>query len=267
MPSPVEAFEPQFMRLALVEVVLLAVAAGLLGAFVVLRRLAFFTHAAGNATFPGLVAAEAAGVNAQLAALALALGYAGGVERAGRDGRQASDPLTALLLVAALAAGAVLASDVLESGAGVDRLLFGTLIGLGGSDLAAAALVALLAAIATAALGRSWVAAEFDAEAHRAQAAPRGDAVLLALLAAAVVSALPAVGALLVASMLVVPAATARLLTRSVPALVAAATALAVGTGMVGLYAAYWLDAPPGPAIALLAAALYAAVAIVRRVA
>src|SRR5215204_3688854 len=114
------------MREALAEVLLLGVAGGLLSAWIVLRRLAFFTHAAGSATFPGLVAADASGVSPTLAGVAVALGYAGGVQRAGRSGAlgSARDAAprehgegTALLLVAALATGVILASDVFESGA------------------------------------------------------------------------------------------------------------------------------------------------------
>ena len=104
-----------FLREALLELVLLAVTGGVLGAWVVLRRLAFFTHAAGSATFPGLVVADASGVSATLAGLAVALGYAGGVQRAGGAGREHGEG-TALLLVAALATGVILASDVFESG-------------------------------------------------------------------------------------------------------------------------------------------------------
>src|SRR5215208_563713 len=133
---------------------LLAAAGGLLSAWVVLRRLAFFSHAVGSATFPGLVVADASGFSPLLAGLAVGLGYAGGVERAGRAGREPSEA-TALLLVAALGAGVVLASDVFRSGAAVDRLLFGTLLALGPADLALAGATVALAAIATVALGRS----------------------------------------------------------------------------------------------------------------
>src|SRR5687767_5075197 len=116
MPSPLDIAELPFLREALAEVVLLAAAGGLLSAWIVLRRLAFFSHAVGSATFPGLVAADATGVSPIAAGLAMALGYAGGVERAGRAGREPTEA-TALLLVAALAGGVVLASDVFESGA------------------------------------------------------------------------------------------------------------------------------------------------------
>src|SRR3954466_9885709 len=100
------------MRTALLELALLAVAGGLLGTWVVLRRLAFFSHAVGTATFPGLVIAEASGVRAHGAGLVAALLYAGGVERAGRAERAPGDAAVGVLLVATLATGVVLASDV-----------------------------------------------------------------------------------------------------------------------------------------------------------
>src|SRR3954462_15375651 len=103
------------MRTAVIELVLLAVAGGLLGAWVVLRRLAFFSHAVGGATFPGLVVADATGLRPITTAAAVALAYAGGVHKAGaKTGARAADAVTGLLLVAALAIGVVLASDVFE---------------------------------------------------------------------------------------------------------------------------------------------------------
>src|SRR3954453_21876366 len=120
MPSPADLVELPFMRTAVLELGLLAVAGGLLGAWIVLRRLAFFAHAVGTATFPGLVAASAAGISPELAGLAVGMGYAGGVGRARSD-----DATTGLLLTAALAGGVVLASDVLHSGAAGDPPLLG----------------------------------------------------------------------------------------------------------------------------------------------
>jgi ABC-type Mn2+/Zn2+ transport system permease subunit len=255
VPSPLDLAELPFLRDALVELVLLGLAGGVLGAWIVLRRLAFFSHAVGSATFPGLVAADATGVSPTLAGVAVALGYAGGVERTGRAGREPGEA-TALLLVAALAVGIVLASDVFESGAQVDRLLFGTLLGLGTADLVLSGLAAALAAVASVALGRTWAAVAFDPDGARSLGVPAGlaDFLLLALVAVAAVAAIPAVGALLVTAIYVLPAAAARLLARSVPALIGWALALALAQGLVGLYLAYWLDLPPGPPVAVLGA-------------
>src|SRR3954465_8196762 len=265
VPPPLDLVDLPFMRTATIEVLLLAVAGGLLGGWIVLRRLAFFTHSVGGATFPGLVVADATGVRPIVAALAVALAYAGGVHPAGRRaGGLAADAVTGLLLVAALAVGVILASDVFESGARVDRLLFGTLLGLDSGGVGGAAVGALLATSATFVLGPAWLASGFDREGARTLGAPVGtaDALLLALVAVAVVTALPAVGALLTTALFIVPAATVRLVVRSVPGLLIGAVALAAAEGVVGVYVALWADAPPGPAIAVLGATVYALVAV-----
>ena len=264
MPSPIDALDLPFMRTALAELTLLGVAGGLLGVWIVLRDLAFFSHAVGTATFPGLVAADAAGIAPQLGGAAVALGYAGGVQRTGGGRRETGDAATGLLLVAALALGVVLASDVAESGAGVDTLLFGSLFGLGAGDLAAGGAAAGAALAGSVMLGRAWLAGGLDPAGARALGFPaaRADAALLVLVALAVVAALPAVGALLVTALFVVPAATARLLARSVRSLLALSVGIAVAEGAGGLYLAYWIDVSPGPAVAALGATVYAAVAL-----
>jgi ABC-type Mn2+/Zn2+ transport system permease subunit len=268
VPSPLDLVDLPFMRTATAEVLLLAVAGGLLGAWIVLRRLAFFAHAVGGATFPGLVVADATGIRPIVAALAVALAYAAGVHRAGSraSGGRAADAATGLLLVAALALGVILASDVFESGARVDSLLFGTLLGLDGGDLLAAGIGAALAAVATLLLGPAWLASGFDREGARTLGAPVGaaDALLLAIVAVSVVTALPAVGALLTTALFIVPAATVRLVARTVPALLIGSVALAAAESITGIYVALWADAPPGPAIAVLGAAVYALVALAR---
>ena len=255
---------PEFLQRALLEVVLLGVAGGLLGTWVVLRRLAFFTHAASSATFPGLVVAGPWGIPAQAAALGAGLLYAGGLERLVRRRGAAPDAATGLLLVAMLALGTILASDVYPESAGADRLLFGTLLGVDDGDLVLSACVALLAVGATVALGRTWLATGFEpsSAAGLGVRPGLGDALLLGALALAVVAALPAVGALLAGTLFVVPAATARLIARDVATLRALAVVLAVGEGVGGLLLAYELDLPPGPMIAVIGAVLFLVVAV-----
>ena len=93
MPSPLDLADLPFLREALLELVLLAITGGVLGAWIVLRRLAFFSHAAGSATFPGLVAADASGVSPTIAGIAVALGYAGwGRERPATGATTARPP-------------------------------------------------------------------------------------------------------------------------------------------------------------------------------
>src|SRR4051812_5075523 len=177
MPSPAELVDLPFMRTALGELSLLAVAGGLLGAWIVLRGLAFFAHAVGSSTFPGLVVADAAGVRPLLPALAVALAYAAAVQRAGaRASGRFADAVTGGVLAAALAIGVVLAGGVFHSGARVDSLLFGSLLAIDSGALWAAAAAAAIAVAATAVLGPAWLAAGFDREGARSLGAPVGAA-------------------------------------------------------------------------------------------
>src|SRR3954447_17749748 len=104
------------MQRALLAILLLAIAGGLLGAWIVLRRLAFFSHAVGTATFPGLVVAGPWGLAPPIAALGAALAFTAGLTRVARDRRLGADAATGLLLVGFLALGSMLASDVFRSG-------------------------------------------------------------------------------------------------------------------------------------------------------
>ena len=262
MPEP---FDTPFMQRALIESLLLAGLAGVLGSWIVLRRLAFYTHGVGTAAFPGLVIAVPAGIAPQLTALASALLYAGGVEGLRRR-RLAADAATGLALVGALALGVVLASDVFETGAGVDRLLFGSLIGLSDRDLWLTAVVLAVVTVLELLLRRSWLAQGFDpATARTLGARPAlSDAVLLVAIAAAAVVALDAVGALLVTAVLVIPAATVRLVATSVGSLQAGTAALAAVEGVAGLWIAYELNVGPGPVTAVLGGAVFALVAVLR---
>ena len=132
-------FHYAFVQRGLLEVVLLSVGAGLLGTWIVLRGLAFYSHAVATAAFPGLVLADGLAFPAPLGALAAALVFAFGVERLARRRRGGYDSLTALVLVGALALGVILASDVFHSGANVETLLFGSLLLVGTRELAIAA--------------------------------------------------------------------------------------------------------------------------------
>src|ERR1700742_102430 len=117
-----------YIQRGIVEILLLAVLAGVLGTWVVLRRLPFYTHAIGTATFPGLVVAGPWGAPAQRTALVGAVGFGGVLERLQRTRRIDPDAAIGLLLVAALAVGVVLASDVYHSAASGDPVLFGSLV-------------------------------------------------------------------------------------------------------------------------------------------
>lgn len=261
-----EAFQLPFMQRAALEIALLAPLAGVLGAQIVLRHLAFFAHGVGAAAFPGLVLAGPVGIPPALAALGAGGIFTAGLERLGRRRGVALDAATALVLVLALAVGIVLASDVYESGSEVDQLLFGSLLAIGDGEIAATALALAIGLMAAWHSRRAWLATGFDAVSGpslglRVRVA---DWLLVGSIAIAVVVSLDAVGALLVSAVFVIPAATVRLFARSIPQLEVGAAGLALAEGLVGLLIAYELDVPPGAAIATLGGVTFAACLILR---
>jgi ABC-type Zn uptake system ZnuABC Zn-binding protein ZnuA/ABC-type Mn2+/Zn2+ transport system permease subunit len=239
------------------------VPAGLLGSWIVLRGLAFFSHAVGTAAFPGLVLADGLGFAAPLGAFGAALAFTAGNAALSRGRDRERDSVVALVLVGCLAAGVILASDVFGSGANIETLLFGSLLLVDGGDIALAALAAVATVAATALLGGRWLAQGFDPDAavDRSQARLL-DAVLLGLIALAITAALSVVGALLVSALFVVPAVTARLLTRRMRSWQLASIALVAAEGTAGLWLSVKTDAPPGATIACISGAVFAAVSL-----
>ena len=260
-------FALPFVQRGLLEVLVLSVGAGLIGTWVVLRGLAFYSHAVGMAAFPGLVLAGGLGFAAPIGALVSAVIFAGGLERLSRGRKSGYDSLTALVLVGMVALGVILASDVFFSGSDVDTLLFGSLLVIGGEDVLFAAAASAAAFVASYYFGRAWLATGFDPQTARSlglrSAVP--DAVLLLLIALVGTAALSAVGAILVTTLLVVPAATARLFTRRVLAWQLASVALVAAEGVPGLWLSVQTNAPPGATIAVLAGGVFALSLAARR--
>ena len=261
-----EPFQPAFMARGLLVVLLLAIPAGVLGAWIVMRRLAFMSHALGHATFPAVVIAYIAGWSVFGVAFAAAVVLALGLGWLSRRPGLADGVAVGIVLSAALALGAVLVSDVVDPGVGARTVLFGSLLAVAEGDLARAAVVGGVVLAAGVLLARSWTSVAFDRAAARAAGVPAGalDAILLVLLAAAVSISVDVVGSLLVSGIFLVPAATARLVTRRTTTLQVAAGALAAVEGTVGLWIAYRADAPPGACIAAVAAGGFVAVALAR---
>ncbi len=252
-----EPFQLPFVQRGLFEILILSIPAGLLGTWIVLRGLAFFSHAVGTAAFPGLVLADGLGFAAPLGAFGAAALFSAGSALLGRREEEATDSAVAIVLVGCLAAGTILASDVFGSGANIETLLFGSLLLIDGSDLVLAAVAAGLTLVVSLLLGRRWLALGFDPAAAAPGAGGRLDLVLFGLIALAITAALSVVGSLLVTALFVVPALTARLFAERMPSWQLASVALVALEGTVGLWLSVKTDAPPGATIAVVAGAVF----------
>jgi ABC-type Zn uptake system ZnuABC Zn-binding protein ZnuA/ABC-type Mn2+/Zn2+ transport system permease subunit len=262
-----EPFQLPFVQRGLLEILILAIPAGLLGTWIVLRGLAFFSHAVGTAAFPGLVLADGLGFSAPLGAFGAAVLFSAGSALLGRREGETTDSAVAIVLVGCLAAGTILASDVFGSGANVETLLFGSLLLIDGSDLVLAGVAAGLTMVVSLLLGQRWLAAGFDPAAAAPGAGGWLDLALFGLIALAITAALSVVGALLVTALFVVPALTARLFTERIQSWQLASVTLVALEGTVGLWLSVKTDAPPGATIAVVAGVVFAIAAAGRALA
>lgn len=264
-----ETLSLPFVQRGLWEVLLLSAGAGVLGTWIVLRGLSFYAHGVAAATFPGLVLAAGVGFAGPLGALGVALVFALTVGRlAARDDAGDHSTLTAMVLVGALATGVVLASDVFQQATTVTSLLFGSLLVISDRDLVIAGVVSVLVVGASLALGPRWLAVGFDREGSRSLGvrASGPDALLLLLVALVAVAALSAIGSLLAAAVMVIPAATVRPWITRVRAWQLATVALTAVEGVIGLWMSAETNAPPGATIAVLAGSGFAVSVIARAV-
>lgn len=237
----------------------LSLATGPLGAFVVWRRMAYFGDATAHAAVLGVALALATDLPIGLGTLVVALAMA--VTVAGLSARGwAMDTTLGVLAHSALAFGLVAVSFFPTVRSDLSSYLFGDILAVSRGDLAliwlgSLAVVALLAwrwqALLTATVSEDL--------AHAAGLNPdRERLVLVIALAVVVAVALKVVGALLIAAMLIIPAATARGLARTPEAMALGAVALGAVAGLGGLGLSLWQDTPTGPSIIVVAAVLFA---------
>ena len=255
-----DPFAGALMQRALAEILLLALACGPLGVWVLLYRQSYAAESLSHGMLPGLVVAALAGAPLLLGATGGVLTAAAAIALAGRDERLGGDAAVAVAITGLFGLGALLALSP-EVPPRLGELLFGDLLGVGGTDLAEAGALAAAVAGALALAHRRLAVSAFDPAAARSLGArPAGsELALLALLGVCTVAAVRGLGNLLVVALLLAPGAAALNLSRRLPAALGLAAALAALAGLVGLLASYHLDVAAGAAVALAAVAVFAA--------
>jgi zinc/manganese transport system permease protein len=264
-----ELLEYQFMVNALQAGTIVAVMAGVVGWYMVLRRQSFAGHTIAVMAFPGASGAAlpiALGYYLACGIAALTIGRAGGRRARGRGSEPAA---IAVVQVAGLAAGFLflsLYSGVLEQ---LETLLFGTFLGIDGSEVLTLLLVAAIVLAAFAAIGRPLLLASLDPEVARARGVPVRalDVGFLLLLGLAVAATSQITGALLVFALLVAPPAAAQTLTARPGRSLVLSVAFALLVTWAGLGVSYFSIYPLGFFVTTFAFGLYALAKLARRAA
>jgi zinc/manganese transport system permease protein len=261
-----------FMRNALVTGTLVALVAGAVGWFVVLRGQSLAAHALSQVGFPGAAAGALLHVSPLAGLIAFCTAGAVIIGAAGRGldaGRRSEAAVIGTVLAFALGLGLLFARLAEGSAQGVYAFLFGTILGITDAEVLTTAVVAAVSLLALAAMARPLLFASIDASVAEGRGVPVRALSLafLVLVALAVAQAVQIVGTLLVFALLVAPGAAAQRLTARPWTGLALSVAISVAVTWAGLSVAYFSVYPVGFFVTTFAFAAYLAVRAGRRLA
>ncbi|MCC5025148.1 MAG: metal ABC transporter permease [Candidatus Synoicihabitans palmerolidicus] len=263
------SFRDASLRYALVGSVLLGLSCGLLGSFIVVRRMALVGDALSHAVLPGVALGFLWNMSKDPWAIfvgAVVAGLAGTamVSALTRTTRLKEDTALGLVLATFFAVGICLVTMIqrLPTGnkSGLDKFLFGQAAALGGDDVSLMAIVTLVAVTLVGLFYKELLATSFDPGFARSSGIPAEwvHHGLMLMLAASTVIALQAVGVVLVSAMLITPAATAYLLTDRMHRMLLLASGCGVLAGVTGAFFSFvGRGLPTGPLMVIGASTVF----------
>lgn len=249
---------------ALIEVMILGAVSGAVGCWVVLYEISYSAESLAHGLFPGLVGAALLGVPILLGGLVGIIAAALLITLVSRFASDSADTAIAVVVTTLFGLGVLMALSP-DSPPGIQELLFGDLLGATDSDLLIAGAIAAVVIAVLWLFHDRLLAIGFDGGSGRAFGLSPGavTALLLTLVAVTILVGVQGLGNLLVAAILVGPAATARLLTTRLPSMIAVSVAVALVAGVAGIYVSYYAKTAAGASVAgCLVVAYLAAAAI-----
>jgi len=249
------AFE--FFRQGLIASLLVGALCGMLGVYIVLRRMSYIGHGLSHAVFGGAVVGYVASINFYVAAGVWGFVSALLINATARRRRIGADAAIGIVTTASFAIGVALISRTRSFTRNFEAALFGNILGVTLVDLAVVAAVTLGVALFIVLFYKRLLFMTFDPEVAPIYGVNVGlvDTLFALAMAATIVASINVVGVTLIAATLVIPATTARLLTDSFGRMIVLSSVIGLVAGGVGMFASYWLDISSGATIVLLEAA------------
>jgi ABC-type Mn2+/Zn2+ transport system permease subunit len=248
-----------FMQRGLVAAILVGIVCAVMGAFVVLRGLAFIGDAVSHAAFPGLVIAYLLGIPLYIGGAVAAVGTALAIGAVARRGALRFDTAVGVLFAGTFAFGILLFSTIQNYVADLFSYLLGNVLGITFADIVQIALLGGVVLVIVAVLRKELLYASFDPAGAAASGLPvvTLDYLLLGLVGVTIVVSIQAVGIIMVVAMLVTPAATGQLLVDKFWDLVKIAIGVAVVGAGSGLYLSFYHNVASGASIVLVETLLF----------
>ena len=254
-----EILEYSFFQNALLGSLLASILCGMVGTYIVARRLVFISGGITHASFGGIGLGVYLGVNPVLAAMAFAGASAFGVEWRSRRGDVREDSAIAMFWTLGMSVGIICC--FLSPGFMPDMpsFLFGNILTIGMPDLWLLAAVALVAGLVFVFFYRQILSVSFDSTFARSQGLPVSiiEYGMMALIALTIVSTLRLVGIVLAISLLTIPQMTANLFTFSMKRIILASMAIGWIDCLVGLAISYHWNVPSGASIIFVSILFY----------
>jgi manganese/iron transport system permease protein len=257
---------PFFVR-GLVGVSLVAGLCGVIGVYVVLRGLSYIGDAMAHAVFPGIVGAFLLKTNTLFGGLLAAILTSFGIGFVTQRSGLKQDSAIGIIFVGMFALGVVLLSSVKTYAVDLSRILTGDPLGISSADIWLTLGLGVVVGLVLMAFNKELLLVAFDPTEAQVIGLPvnRLNNLLLVLIAFTVVLAIQMVGTILVVSLLVTSASTARLLTTRVSTMMVLGAGIGMVSGVVGLYASYHLSIPPGATVVLANTFFFLLVLLLRR--
>lgn len=252
-------FQYEYMQRAFVAALVVGTLCSTVGTYVVLRKLSFIGDGIAHASFAGIVVAYLRGLDYYVGATIVAVVTALGIGFVNRRGKVSLDTAIGVLFTGAFALGVFLMSRLPHYNVDLSSFLFGNILAVSDQDLRLILGLAAIVAVSIVFLYRALLYTTFDPVVAEASGIHAGfvDYALLVLLALTIIVSLESVGIVLVAALLVTPAATAFQLTQRFTSMLALSAAIGAFCAVAGLYASYYLQAASGATIVLLATILF----------
>ena len=257
-----EPFQYEFFRNGLVIAALAGALCGLIGVFVVLRNMSYIGHGLSHAVFGGAALAAVLEFNYFIGAGIWGLLSGLMIGRVSRRRIIGADAAIGVVTTASFALGLALQARYGQAARSIDAVLFGNVLGVFPSDIAAVAGVAVASVVVVVVLYRRLLFSTFDPEVAGVSGVnvPAMEAMLMLLLSATILVTVRVIGVLLISALLVLPAATSRMLTNSFGRMLWLSPVLGSVFGVVGMYASWYADVPSGAVIILSGTAAFAVV-------
>ena len=257
-----------FMVRGMAAAVIVGIVCALVGSYVILRGMAFFGDALAHAILPGVaigyLISGAASASLFWWGLVTAILTAVGIGAISRGAQLKEDTAIGIVFAGMFALGIALISTMRSYTVDLVHLLFGNVLGVTTASLLLTAVFGGLVVLIIIAFYKEFLVISFDPVLAETLRLPTEALryLLLMLIAVTIVVSLQTVGVALMLAMLVTPAATAYLLTRRLPTMMAVAALIGAISGVVGLYLSYYISIASGAAIVLVCTGIFLVVAL-----